>query len=71
MKNITDADYKNAIFLGRLEIKNLGQFHYLYLRRKMLFLAAVYECFRNKCIKIFEFHPAHFFQHQDCRGKHT
>ena len=43
MEDITDADY---------EIKNLGEYHDLYVRGDTLFLADVFENFRNICINI-------------------
>ena len=42
-------------------IKNLGEYHDLYVQSDILLLADVFENFRNKCIEIYELHPAHFF----------
>ena len=41
-------------------IKNLGEYHDLYVQSDILLLADVFENFRNKCIEIYELHPAHF-----------
>ena len=61
MENITDIDYRyaNKVFT-RVARKNLGDHHNLYLQSDTLFLADVFENFRNKCIEIYELDPAHF-----------
>ena len=60
-EDITDADYKHAerVWIN-FEIKNLGDYHDLYVQRDTLLLADVFENFRNKCIEIYELDPAHF-----------
>ena len=40
--------------------KNLGNYHDLYVHSDILLLPDVIENFRNKRIKIYELHPAHF-----------
>ena len=42
------------------EIKNLGEYHDLYVQCDTFLLADVFENFRNKCIEICELDPAHF-----------
>ena len=42
------------------EIKNLGEYHDLYVQCDTFLLADVFENFRNKCIEIYELDPAHF-----------
>ena len=42
------------------ELKNLGDYHDLYVQCDTLLLADVFENFRNKCIEIYELDPAHF-----------
>ena len=61
LEDITNEDYINAqkIF-GELKIKNLGNYHDLYVQSDPLFLADVFENFRNKCIEIYELNPARF-----------
>ena len=51
MENITDIDYGHAkrVFKN-LKNKNLGDYHDLHVQSDTLFLADVFENFRNKCI---------------------
>ena len=43
------------------EIKNLGEYHDLYVQSDTLLLADVFENFRNMCLVIYELDPANFF----------
>ena len=60
-EDITDEDYMHyqKVF-KELELKNLGDYHDLYVQCDTLLLADVFENFRNKCIEIYELNPAHF-----------
>ena len=59
MEDITDADYTQARrFCKDFEIKNLGEYHDLYVQGDTLLLADVFENFRNLCLKIYELDPA-------------
>ena len=40
-------------------IKDLGEYHNLYVQSDTTELADVFENFRNKCIEIYELDPAH------------
>ena len=42
------------------KIKNLGEYHDLYIQCDTLLLADVFENFRDKCIERYELDPAHF-----------
>ena len=42
------------------KFKNLGDYHDFHVQSDKLLLADVFENFRNKCIEIYEFDPAHF-----------
>ena len=44
----------------KLKLKDLGHYHDLYVQNDTLWLADVFENFRNKCIEIYELDPAHF-----------
>ena len=41
------------------KLKNLGDYHDLYVQSDTLLLADVFENFRNKCIEIYELDPAY------------
>ena len=61
MEDITDADYAPAKRVCKdTEIKNLGQYHDLYVQSNRLLLIDVFENFRNMCIKIYKLDPAKF-----------
>ena len=64
MEDITDADYVHTKRVCKdFEIKNLGEYHDLYVQSDTLLLADVFENFRNMCLEIYE--PAkNFFQPQ-------
>ena len=61
MENINDIDYRhgNNVF-KKFELKNLGEYHNLYVQSDTLLLAEVFENFRNMCIKVYELDPAQF-----------
>ena len=61
MENIDDIDYRhgNNVF-KRFKLKNLGEYHNLYVQSDTLLLADLFENFRNKCLKVYELDPAHF-----------
>ena len=61
MENIDDIDYRhgNNMF-KRFKLKNLGEYHDLYVQSDTLLLADVFEYFRNTCLKVYELDPAHF-----------
>ena len=61
MENVDDVDYRhgNNVF-KRFKLKNLGEYHDLYVQSDTLLLADVFENFRNMCLKLYELDPAHF-----------
>ena len=61
MENIDDIDYRhgNNVF-KRFKLKNLGDYHDLYVQSDTLLLADVFENFRKTCLKVYELDPTHF-----------
>ena len=61
MENIDDIDYRhgNNVF-KEFKVKNLGEYHDLYVQSDTLLLADVFENFRSMCIKVYELDPAYF-----------
>ena len=60
-EHITDKDYEHAQKVWSVfEIKNLDEYHDLYVQSDTLLLAEVFESFTDKCIEIYELNPAHF-----------
>ena len=60
-EGITDEDYVHTQKVWKVfEIKNLGEYHDLYVQSDTLLLSDVFENFRNKCIEIYKLDPAHF-----------
>ena len=58
---ITDEDYAHAQKVwDTFKIKNLGEYHGLYVQSDTALLADVFENFRDKCLEIDELDPAHF-----------
>ena len=61
LKDITNKDYEHAQKVWQVfEIKNLDEYHDLYVQSNTLLHRAVFENFRDKCIEIYELDPAHF-----------
>ena len=61
LEGISDADYEHVKKVWEaFEIKNLAEYHDLYVQCDILLLADVFENFRDKCIEICELNPAHF-----------
>ena len=61
LKDITDEDYIHAQKMFKeLKLKNLDEYHDLYVQSDILLLADVFENFRDKCTEIYELDPAHF-----------
>ena len=61
LEDCTDEEYTHyQKVIKELELKNLGDYHDLYVQCDTLLLAYAFDNFRNKCIEIFKLCPAHF-----------
>ena len=61
MKDTTDADYAQAKRVCKdFEIKNLREYHDLYVQSNTLLLADVFKNFWNMCLKICKLDPVKF-----------
>ena len=61
LEYITDKNYTHAQKLFKeLKLKNLGNYHDLYVQSDTLLLADVFENFRNKCSEMYQLDSAHF-----------
>ena len=62
LKDNTDKDCAHAQKVFKeSKLKNLGDYHNLYVQSNTLLLADVFENIRNKCIEIYELEPVIFF----------
>ena len=62
MSSISEEDYQHAQKVWEeFGIRDLGDYHDLYLRTDVALLANMYEAFRNTCLKHYKLDPAHFY----------
>ena len=61
-EHITDEDYKHALDVWKtFSLKNMGEYHDLYLTSDILLLADVFENFRKTCLEYYKLDPCHYF----------
>ena len=61
MEDITDTDYMHTKRVCKdFDIKNLGEYHDLYIQSDTLLLTDVFENFQNMCFEIYGLDRAHF-----------
>ena len=61
LEDLSDKDYLHAQKVWKeFEIRNLGEYHELYVQTGTLLLSDVYEKFRDKCIEIYGLDPSYF-----------
>ena len=62
MSKISEDDYQHAHRVWKeFGIRNLGDYHDLYLRTNVVLLANVFEAFRDTFLKHYRLDPAHFY----------
>ena len=62
MSDIGEYDYKHAQRVWKeFKLKNLGEYHDLYLKTDTLLLSNVFEGFKNTCLKHYKLDPAHIY----------
>ena len=61
MEDVTDADYAHVEGVSKdFEMKNLGEYHDLYIEGDTLLLPDVFENFWTMRLEIYELDPARF-----------
>ena len=62
MSGVSSENYEHARKVWEeFKIKNLGEYHDLYLKTDVILLANVFEAFREVCLKNYGLDPAHFY----------
>ena len=62
MDGVSDKDYEHACKVWKeFGIKNMGEYHDLYLLTDVILLANVFELFRDVCMNNYGLDPAHFY----------
>ena len=62
MSGVNDKDYGHArLVWNEFDIKNMGEYHNLYLLTDTILLANVFESFRTVCMDNYGLDPAHFY----------
>ena len=62
MTGVKDEDYEHVNRVWKeFRLKNLGEYHDLYLKTDVILLANVFEAFRKVCLKNYGLDPAHFY----------
>ena len=62
MSGISNGDYEHAYEVWReFEIRNMGEYHDLYLKMDVILLANVFKEFRRVCMENYGLDPAHFY----------
>ena len=62
MSAISSEDYEHAqkVWKG-FDMKNLGEYHDLYLKTDVILQSNVFDSFRNECLMHHKLDPSHFY----------
>ena len=61
MEDISEIAYRHALkVFNKFNIKNLGEYHDLYIQSDTILLADVFESFRHLCLNTYKLDPAYF-----------
>ena len=61
-EDILDEDYEHVNDVwNTFSVKNMGEYHDLYLESDVLLLADVFENFRKTCLEYYKLDPCHYF----------
>ena len=61
-QHITNREYGHARKVWEtFSLKNMGEYHDLYLKSDVLLLADVFESFRKTCLQYYKLDPCHYF----------
>ena len=61
MEDISEIDYRHDLkVFNKFNIKNLEEYHDLYVQSDTILLADVFESFRNLCLNTYGSDPAYF-----------
>ena len=64
MSNVSEGNYEHAQRVCKeFRIRNLGEYHDLFLQTDVILLANVFEAFRDTCLEHYSLDPAHFYIH--------
>ena len=59
---ISESDYSHAKEVwSTFQIRDMGEYHDLYLRTDVLLLADVFESFRSTCLEYYRLDPCHYY----------
>ena len=62
MSGVSDQDYEHTCTVWReFCLKDLGEYHDLYLKTDIILLANIFKAFRKVCLDNYGLDPAHFY----------